>query len=78
MASFLCFLLQAPCCGVIYPKFCIFRDLSEQNDLEGAILECLLSSSNEVKSAASFALGKLRGNTMLRFVGTTTILDLGL
>ena len=39
-------------------EFFTFRDLSEQNDLEGAILECFLSPSNEVKSAASFALGR--------------------
>ena len=39
-------------------RVCIFiRDLSQQNDLESSILDCFLSHSNEVKSAASFALG---------------------
>lgn len=38
----------------------ISRDLSNQNDLESSILECFLSPSNEVKSAASFALGEFQ------------------
>lgn len=37
--------------------FCLFSDLSSHQDLAVAILNCFSSPSEEIKSAASFALG---------------------
>lgn len=36
---------------------CVFSDLSSHQDLAVAILDCFSSPSEEIKSAASFALG---------------------
>ena len=42
----------------IWPWFTlVFSDLSSHKDLAVAILECFSSPSEEIKSAASFALG---------------------
>mgnify|MGYP002803523298 FL=1 len=43
-------------------------DLSQQNDLESSILDCFLSHSNEVKSAASFALGNVAAGNLQRYM----------
>ena len=42
---------------IIFDHLVFIRDLSEQTDLECSILNCFMSPSNEVKSAAAFALG---------------------
>jgi len=39
---------------------CLCSDLSSQPELQNVILDCFLSSNEEVKSAASYALGLLK------------------
>ena len=40
----------------------MFSDLSGHKDLAAAILECFSSPSEEIKSAASYALGMVNRN----------------
>ncbi|XP_046857896.1 cullin-associated NEDD8-dissociated protein 1-like [Xenia sp. Carnegie-2017] len=43
-------------------------DLSEQTDLECSILNCFMSPSNEVKSAAAFALGSIASGKLDKYM----------
>ena len=45
------------CCCCLHLTFLFCSDLSSHHDLAVAILECFSSPSEEIKSAASFALG---------------------
>ena len=57
------------CCSFCLP----FRDLSSHGDIHNVILECFSSPNEEVKSAASYALGRYLISGIYEFFNCTLI-----